>query len=354
MNVDIKGVNLLGFVKNEVTRSRHPAARRLPTFYPSSASVELEDGTIEGGCWRADWYRVNQVKPSNPSEFYISMIHRLGKAVEIVVVDSMKEAGIFESAGVKFYDPSINVSGELDIVGRYRTKSDNRLHFFGVEVKSVYGNGCTETITGRSRAWKGQSAFRPKPKTSNLLQVITYLDQFSKARGDEFWLEGFKLVYLPRDKPNDGREYTIVLVTKEDISNEAGLAEFLPNMKDGERYALIMTEGFDDYVEVRFSLEDMYGRWRKQKELFESDTAPDRAFEKSYSAEKIEAMYAAGDLAETTYQDWKKGKASPGHYLCQSYCEYRDFCYTRQGNPRKEADSLSLVSIREPKEVVNE
>jgi hypothetical protein len=282
------------------------------------------------------------------------MIHKLGKAVELIVVEAMKEAGIFESAGVKFYDPKINVSGELDIVGRFRMKGESLIHFFGVEVKSVYGNGATETITGRSRAYKGQAAFRPKPKTSNLLQVMVYLDQFGKEKGDDFYLEGFKLLYIPRDKPNDGREYTIHLVTRDTVPqgnlSDDAFAALKDRMVEGYRYAHISTDGFDDYVELRFSLEDMYSRWAEQKRLFESNTAPGRVYQRFYSKEQVEELYAAGELSETAYTDYQKGKGTPGHFLCQSYCEYRDFCYTRQGNPRKEADALGLVQVEERKD----
>ncbi len=350
----IENINLLGIVKNEVCRARHPGVRRLPTFYPSSASVELADGRVEGGCWRADWYRVKGVEPSNGTEFYISMIHRLGKAVENVVVDSMKEAGVYESSAVKFYDPTINVSGELDIVGRFRDKGSNLIRYFGVEVKSVYGMGATETITGRSRAYKGQLPFRPKPKPSNLMQVMVYLDQFGKHRGDKFFLEGFKLIYIPRDKPNDGREYTIVLATKNDLKqgsmSDAEFAECKAAMRANERYALISTEDFHDYVETAFSLEDLYKRWTEEKRLFEADTAPPRPFKRFYSEEEVEHLYSIDELSKTAYEGFKAGKEKPGHYLCQSYCEYRDFCYTRQGTPRKEADALGkqLVQVVEP------
>jgi hypothetical protein len=323
--------------------------------------VQLPDGRVEGGCWRADWYRVKGIEPSNSTEFYISMIHRLGKAVENIVVDSMKEAGVYESSGVKFYDPKINVSGELDIVGRFRDKVTNLIRFFGVEVKSVYGQGATETITGRSRAYKGQLPFRPKPKVSNLMQVMVYLDQFSQAKGPRFFLEGFKLLYIPRDKPNDGREYTVVLVTKDTMlrgsMSEADFAAAKEKMNDEEHYAFISTPDFPDYVEANFSLEDMYRRWAEEKALFEADTAPPRPFKKFYSEEEVEYLHSIDELSKTAYDGFKAGKEKPGHFLCQSYCEYRDFCYTRLGTPRKEADALGVIQVMEPKnklEVSNE
>jgi len=347
---DLIGVSLLNIVKGEITRSRHPQARRLPTFYPSSASVKLADGSVEGGCWTADYYRIKGVKPTNPPEFYISMIHRLGKAVENTIVEAAMQAGIYESNAVKFYDPKINVSGELDITCRYRKNQEIR--YFGVEVKSVYGQGAVETISGRSRAWRGQAAFRPRPKLSNLLQTMVYLHQFSKEKGDQFYLEGFKLLYVPRDKPNDGREYTVFLVTKADLSGEL-LDTYGPEMVEGEHYAFVSTPDHPDYVETSFSLENMYRRWTEEKGYIDRDEMPPRPFKKFYSDEEVEALYQKGDISDSAYEDWKKKKARPGHYLCQSYCEFRDFCYSKQGTPRKEADSLATFvkeTLREKKD----
>lgn len=726
-------LDLLGAIKNEVTRSRHPGARRLPTFYPSSASVDVGNGNIEGGCWRADWYRLNQIPESNPSEFYISMIHKLGKAVEDVVVDAMKCAGVYEANAVKFYDPKYNISGELDVVGRYRIKTTgeikyyivecatpgslvvgpdyrltrfdefaetgrlknhaevishksivrkvenfqirevkdellyrftgkfdglysevtgnhplqvaditvgrkgwgdgrqkltvnslswkkakelqigdylcipkakftgsrtlkysdivpdwgyevlggmiipkgkgkNRAHLFpelleldedflwllglyiaegsttdsrtyfslhedetdyvekiarivskfglsvhveklissrtklpskGINVsvqgkaftrlikalvpgntlmrtkhvrydciphelisslmdgiwagdgttdwpslrkvstavphlaylyfqiaahlglnpslkqfkqasqfnsefiyvvswsvatrknnsiklvdcgdswaysirgvklrpysgpvynmevaednsytlgllathncKSVYSHGAVETITGRSRAYKGRPAFRPKPKTGNVLQVMTYLDQFSEDRATQFRLEGAKLVYLPRDKPTDGREYTIVLVKKGFDRGEMPKGDydtFNGLMAEGKQYAHISTPGYPDYVETRFSVEDMYARWTEQLRMFQAKETPPRTYKKVYSKEEIEAKYADGEISDSAYEMWQKGRATPGHFLCTSYCSWRGWCYCEDGSPNPEAD---LVTIR--------
>ena len=99
------------------------------------------------------------------------MIHELGNAVERTVIETMKKIGIFESSGVKFYDPKYNLSGELDVTGRYR-RPDSTIGYYGVEVKSVYGIGATLSVTGRSRAYRGQPPVNPKPKEQNLMQIM--------------------------------------------------------------------------------------------------------------------------------------------------------------------------------------
>ena len=336
----MNNIDLLGIIKNEMTRSRKPASRRLPTFYPSEASVKLDDGEVVGGCWRKTWYRVNRIPASNATDFYLSMIYSFGNHIEDVVVEQMKRAGIYENCKVKFYDPKYNVSGELDIVGRYR-RDNGSIGLYGVEVKSVYGMGATMTITGRARAWKGQPAFRAKPKDNNLMQTMIYLDQFTPERGAGYALEGFKLLYLPRDKPVDGRSYTVTLVSKDDLSGP--LTSYGEEMNDGERYALVESDGLPDYVDTRFSIEDVYAWFAEQKEMFEANVAPDRPFKKYYNEVEVRELYELGKLSKSAFDNFTSGKKNPGHFLCQSYCDYRDFCYKRNGSPREEADNLVQI-----------
>jgi hypothetical protein len=270
------------------------------------------------------------------------MIHELGNAVEASVIKFMMKAGIFENAKVKLYDPKTNLSGELDVVGRYRRR-DNSIGYYGVEVKSVYGMGVTYTISGRQRAWRGQPAFRPKPKENNLMQAMVYTDFFSPVNQEEFALEGFKLFYLPRDKPIDGRYYDVTLVTRESLSGSL-LSRHGPSMNPGDHYALIATKGFSDYVETRFSIEDIKSRFVEQKEMFASGVVPERTFKKFYTANEIETRYSNGSLSKTAYGKYQAGKEKPGHFLCQRYCDYRDHCYERNGDPRLEADQVVQIT----------
>lgn len=340
-------VNVLEIVKNELTRRRHPFAPRNPTFYPSSATVTDDNGITYGACARAEWYRLCGVEPTDSTEFYMVMVHHLGKAVELKVVEGMKQAGIYEGEGVKFFIPELNVSGELDIVGRYR-KPDKTIGYFGVEVKSVYSQGAVATISGRSRAYNGQKAFDPYPKESNLMQVMIYLGDFCLSLDSRKHLEFFKLIYLPRDKPVDGREYTISLVKKEDLSS-ALLREFGGQMRDGEYYALVVTEGCPDRIETRFSLEDIHRSYKENlRKLKEGEIFP-RSYEKFYSEDKIEELYQAEEVGKTAYEAWVKAgkpaaslKKTPGHYLCQSYCSWRSFCYLRNGQPNPAADRVTF------------
>lgn len=344
---------LLPIVKNEIRRARHPSGSRAPNLYPSSASVLAPSGKVLGGCHRADWYRIHKVEPTNAAEFYMEMVYTLGKAIELKFVDGMKCAGIYESSGVRFYIPEFRLSGELDIVGRYRPTPDT-VGYYLVEVKSVYGLGVQKTITGRTRAYKGQKAFDPYPKESNIMQVMLYTDHFDGVKTPGNKLDFSKLIYLPRDNPSDGREYTVSLITKADL-NESLLLQYGDLMADGYRYALVQTKGFPDKIETRFSLEEIYRRYSEFiNDYLLKGIPPPRSYSKFLSEQEIEEDLAEEELSASMYDKWvKAGKPksdlakTPGHFLCQSYCEFRDFCWDKKGNPNPEADLVGLVQIEE-------
>ncbi len=183
------------------------------------------------------------------------------------------------------------------------------------------------------------------------MQVMIYLGEFFLSDRPEKKLECFKLIYIPRDKPVDGREYTVTLVTKAELS-ETLKARHAESMRDGEHYALVQTNGFPDKVETRFSLEDIYKNYERNLVMLQRKEIFPRAFQKYYSEETIEEMYANEAIGKTAYEDWlKAGKPAasiektPGHYLCQSYCEWRSFCYLRNGRPNPAADLVSFGGL---------
>ena len=350
--------NLMKIIEGEVTRKRHPSARRNTTFYPSGASAILPDGSIiGGGCHFQDALRLCDVEPSDGDEFYMHMIWDLGKSVENKVVDAMKCAGIYESNAVKFLDIKRNISGELDVVGRYRYNKEVR--YYVVEQKSVYGQGVTHVITGRRRPFQGQPAFNPKPKESNLMQTMIYLDQFAYDGPDRYALDFSVLNYIPRDKPNGGRSYVIVLMDKTNLPIE--LKSYSDEMKDGHKYAVIATNGFPTYVETRFSIQDIYERFEILLKKLKRGEVPARDFQRFFTEEEIDKLVKEGEISKTSYNEWvKEGKpahelgVTPGHYLCQSYCPYRKMCWKANGEPNKETDKVvqELINIRF-KEVAN-
>lgn len=369
----MQNINVLEIIKKEITRQRHPAERRNPTFYPSSASVKLPNGDVLGGCWRADWYRIHGIQATDNASLYMHFTWAYGHTAEALLTDAMKCAGVYENSDVRFFDQKYNISGKLDIVGRYRT-SDRSIRYYGVECKSVYGMGVSKTIRGRATKWRGQEPFDPRPKEGNLMQTMIYLDQFSRDQSPQYHLDFFKLIYVPRDKPNDGREFTVTLVTRDDLDSNL-LGKFGAEMKEGKRYALIQTgpmypskkfpEGkpIPDHIETRFSLEDIYDRFLEELDMVQNHKIPPRPqnFKPFFSAEEIEERRASDDISKSAYEAWvKAGKPAtsldktPGHFLCQGYCDYRSFCYTKAGKPKKAADKVGLVQLSEPKETGND
>ena len=142
---------------------------------------------------------------------------------------------------------------------------------------------------------------------------------------------------------------SVYLVTKETLKDRTvsfGKEEmdaYLAEMEDGRHYAFISTPDFPDYVELAFTLEDIYNRWLAEKQMFAEGRIPERSYKRFYDQEDVDFLVSIGELSKTAQENFKKDRDKPGHFLCQSYCEFRDFCYTRQGTPRKEAD---LVGVR--------
>jgi len=229
--------------------------------------------------------------------------------------------------------------------------------------KSVHGYGTMKSITGRRRAWGGQKPFDPKPKESNVFQVMVYLDQFGSHHQPEYRLDFFKLTYIPRDKPIDGREYTVVLTTGDELAEKLEryappgmLGGFDPErvaaqMEAGKRYALIMSSGLMPYVELRYPLEAIYERFAQLQQYIANKQPPPRpeGFSKYHAPATIELMHKEGIILKTAYEKWtKKGRpkqmpgVTPGHFLCQSYCDWRSFCFNEDGTPNPEADLVGV------------
>lgn len=350
-------MDLVQLIKDEALRSRGPMTQRAPTLYPSSGHTITKSGRKIGGCQRETWYRLHGVPQSDPMDFHIYWTTVLGKSIENEVSRQMQNKGIYEASSVKFYDSTTRISGELDVVGRYR-RPDGSVGKYAVEVKSCYGQGATKTITGRSRKYRGQDPFPPKPKDSHLIQTMLYLWYFSGEKGKGGKLDHAELVYFPRDKPIDGRNYTIRLTTKEFLEERGSMPEFSEKMDPGKHYAVISTIGYETIIETEFAIEDVLDQYKDILRRLDEKDPPSRTYSLFYSKEEIEHLYKLSDISASRYDKWKKkGEpedlfgVTPGHFLCASYCKYRSFCYLRNGQPNPEAD---LVGVEEPREAQNE
>jgi len=289
-------VNLIPLTDAWMTRPRISKPRK-PAFYPSEASAVWKDSLgvtrTAGACLRSAWYRVTgvpdgfEVLPNDP---YTEWIFALGKAVEVILVEQWKQMGLWVANNVEFYDPVKKISGEIDVI---LCDPSERSKLYGVEVKSFYGYQGTKEVCGNKST-------QARPKTSQLMQTLIYADQFPE-------LDYFKMIYYARDSANRN-EFDIT------ITNDGG----------------VRRPTIDGIIDHRFSMEDIYSRYRELDEYIEAQVMPPADYELHWDAEKVEQRNSLGEVAKTRYADWKKNPSrNPmGDWQC-SYCRYKNICWPR-------------------------
>lgn len=291
-------------IDGHITKPRLHYRESSGSFYPSEASIQYKDKhghkKTEGGCLRASWYRVFDF-PKRPDKPRMHYIWALGKAVENIIIEQVKQKGLWVANSVKMEIRLDNyvVSGEIDGIFKYPEEFGGEEYI--AEVKSFYGYKAKAELCGN----RNHKAF---PKVSNLIQLFLYL---YKTR--DIYTSG-KLIYQARD--DDARtSFTITLkehkgdfypAIKHDDSNDEGeIIKWISINRILERFDLLST-----YVDA--------------KQL------PPRDYEKAWSAEKVEEYHKCGKVAKTNYEKWKKNpeKNPVGDFNC-SYCSWEPICYSK-------------------------
>jgi len=263
-------------------------------YYPTEASVQCMDPitgepSVSGKCMRAAYYRCSgdfERAETSPRQ---EMIFKLGKNVENVLVDVLKEMGLWKQNNLKFWNEEFNVSGEIDIL--LRDPETNGL--FGAEVKSIYGYYAKKEIFGN----KKQAG---RPKIEHVLQSAIYLDNFSDII--KYW----KLVYMER---GDGSRCEFNITLAKDLQGKTRICV------NGEPIKL-------------FTLEDVYARYKLLDNHRKRDTIPPRDYDLVYPPQKVEAKNERGELSKSKYDNWKRNpvKNPIGDWQC-SYCPFRLECW---------------------------
>jgi hypothetical protein len=293
-------LNLIAKTDEHMCRQRIHMPRK-SAFYPSEASVQWTDlaGQLRtaGTCLRAAWFRytghaekAGQVLRPDP---YSEWIFALGKAVETILVEQWKQMGIWVANNVEFYDAKHNISGEIDCIIRIPGWDP-----FLVECKSYYGYAATKQICGNKSTV-------PRPKTSQMLQTLIYVDQFKE------YFNYAKMIYYARDSASRN-EFDIALI--EDASQPARGILHRPTV--------------NGIADVRFHLEDIYDRYKLLEQYVNAKEIPPADYEIVWSPEKVYARQALGEIAKTTFEKWQKKpqQNAIGDWNC-SFCKYRNICW---------------------------
>ncbi len=293
----MKSVNLLATTEKYMAgKVRLPVVRE-EFFWPTEASVELEEKypgepNVLGACMRANYYRYVGGFKGDPYTPYSYWTFATGNAYENHLRELWKQMGLWIDNSVKFRSKEKHISGEMDVVLIDPVTEKT----ICVELKSYQGYDAAKNLKGNPRY-----GLVGKPKDPHLMQIMIYLDLHQHI------FEYGKLIYI--DKVcKDNVEFTISL------------------HKEGENtYPII-----NDTISRRFSVEQIYERFEKLRGFIENKIIPPRDFELQYSPEKIEREFEAGNIGKTKYALWQKKGVKPGDFNCH-YCKYKTTCWEIDG-----------------------
>lgn len=296
------------------------ATPRQPSFYPSEASVQLNNGTTIGGCLRNSYWRLKGEKPTNFAGFAGSARMDLGKVYETRLIDLWKGKGLWAGNNIKFYDKENNISGELDCLLR-----DNEGNITIVEIKTIYGYMAKQQVIGDQYK-------QGYPKLNNLMQLAYYRWFFRNK------IPSGKLFYLTRD------------------SCEMGVFNIELAKIDNLHYPIVIPEGAlftqDQLIQkadLRLPIEGILSRYKMLEEHLVNNALPGQDYSLFYTDKEIESNYKVGLIGKTKYDTWSKARKKtldkrPGDHNC-SYCQFKDKCW---GGKINETGLTTLETIKEP------
>jgi hypothetical protein len=315
--------------------------------YPSSASVSHSKHgyeTVEGECLRKEWYRWKKYPvPPGSRSARISRILDAGDMYEAMIINEIKNAGLYIADQVPIYIPEYNISGRIDVFIKDPTlappfpQRPSPEHLIGIDIKT----------TGGYQKCKGK-IFSTRdtplaPETSHVLQCLCYLHYYMP-----YGIKKWQLLYLDRalgaseSNPTHMSIHTITINENGNpvISNESG------------------TEIWD-----HFTVQDMFDRFKHLNNMVKANSLPERDYHIQYSNSRIISMYDADVFNKTQKETVTKGIkncgvpkqditddmdpiAQIGDWQCR-YCEFMELCYS--DNPAKTQPKPIIKNVKAPK-----
>ncbi len=327
---------------------------REPTLWPSEASAVLTDEYgeeyIVGQCRRSTFFRYatakyyfypdidiydslveelvsNEIKPDN----YMRWIWEAGKLYEDFVVEMAKRSGVYVESQVQIVIPKLGIVGKLDLIVRDPTTGK----FIAQEIKSIYGHNANEIL--------GTPGMRNKslmgtPRDSNMMQLALY-DWHLKPRIPN--LGSSRLYYGARDTGRDA-EYEVSTYLDDDLKT-----------------IRIKYQGIAPHVTSPIvsdiTINNILSNYQYVLNHINENKIPKRDYELEYSQDKIQTLYERNELSKTNREQHQKvldriaenqtreseGKAlkkeiksvEMGDWQCDR-CQFKNFCYNKDGSPR--------------------
>ena len=248
--------------------------------YPSSASIIMPDGGVEGECLRKIFYRHNEFAVTNPSDFSNYLRREFGTLLGTGI-----ETELSAIAKLKF-----RAEVPLRTVYSPLTKEFS-LRLDGLIDENGIAGGC-EIKTTSSRSLQYGKKEGGGPKKSYSMQIADYFATNPKL----LW---FSLLVFARDT-GYCVEYHYTLGS------------------DG-----LYCEGiYPKEAKIRLAWLD-YGRMTTRRLIVEKHLA-----EKTVPPRDFKVVYRGGQIVD---KRTKNGVDYKSHYMCLNYCDYRDFCWSQPG-----------------------
>jgi hypothetical protein len=384
----MSGFQLFEYLDPAIVRqeSRDPKPSTVPSVWPSEASATRIDQRfwlVVGKCMRQSYLRMLGRPVSDQVDAKGAWKWVTGREMEGIVVDLAQatDPNIYVANGVKHYVPDIYLPFELDLV--VRDPLTNRAWIAECKTYDGYYAEKEIEVKGQPKLENLMQAaiYLLEVPTGKKMKEIIYKSLEDRQRLDSLGAKhrnridanleavdklsdgptGQKLIYISRGEVNrteftievqedfDGSHYPVVngqmlkiftvesiyerykmlqnhwfnarvegvkRLAAKDINPPEGLSLVLaPGDGNGSRYST------DEDVKAKEYL-DLLARetWKLGVEFL-----PPAEYQWAYTAEKIEQMWAAGELTKKAYEGWKKKGLKVGDWQCK-YCAHKSFC----------------------------
>lgn len=294
--------------------------KEFPHLYASSASSKPSPtGPTLGACNRKEWFRLNNIPPSDKGTLRRNIIFSCGNSIEDEVIAQFKrQQSAFIADHIKMFDYKSKWSCEIDLLAL----DSNSIPSI-VEIKSFAGYYNKKTLTGKDGS----------PKEANIMQIALYLylkdiaEILPRKTEPQYSITSVKevlrtqvnhgyLIYINREAPEELIEFKVTL-SKGRISYK--------NM-EGRSFS------FGD-------IGDILSRGEGLLKFYSEKIPPPRDFFGQYSKEDLSTRYDNDKMNKAEKAIYEnKGWVSSGDWQCRYhknretgaheylYCPYGNLC----------------------------
>lgn len=311
--------------------------RKNNSLYPSSASIQLNDGTVYGTCLRASYYRyTNTSEDTVTKDPELELISLNGESLHNLLGSLFKQLTFQTKLHVitleqSVYCPVYNISGRSDAV------------FYDEDTNTIVG--CDFKTVGEYKA----GTVIDQPDINHILQCMIYLYLYQTYTTKEYEnINEWIILYLSR---ND----TYRTKHKRHGSQFRNLWQFSLTLDPTDQHAIItnMYGVKQHYNNIKLPM--VLQRYAEIESAVSISSLPNREYEFQYSEEKLVTLAKEKKLNKEQTKivdDWLAAGAKDGKLLekidigdfeCRM-CPWLLRCYSNQPNSSNVTPSLLRIS----------